>query len=122
MQLSPDTELIGWHSSSGYHFDKKTLFGFSHTHLSGTGMGGLGDILFLPFTEDKAKYIEDSDDYREAAGRCCQPVRLPRQLLRAAQRGPVRAALAANRREAFPEWATREFPIDIHTIVEFPCV
>ncbi len=66
VQLSPDTELIGWHSSSGYHFDKKTLFGFSHTHLSGTGMGGLGDILFLPFTEDKAKYIEDSDDYREA--------------------------------------------------------
>ncbi|MDF2186574.1 GH92 family glycosyl hydrolase [Grimontia hollisae] len=66
VQLSPDTELIGWHSSSGYHFDKNTLFGFSHTHLSGTGMGGLGDIQFLPFTEDKAKYIEDSDDYRKA--------------------------------------------------------
>ncbi|ERM56184.1 hypothetical protein P780_08815 [Vibrio mimicus CAIM 1882] len=66
VQLSPDTELIGWHSSSGYHFDKTTLFGFSHTHLSGTGMGGLGDILFLPFTEDKSKYIEDSDDYRKA--------------------------------------------------------
>ncbi|ENM5725012.1 GH92 family glycosyl hydrolase [Vibrio mimicus] len=66
VQLSPDTELIGWHSSSGYHFDKTTLFGFSHTHLSGTGMGGLGDFLFLPFTEDKSKYIEDSDDYRKA--------------------------------------------------------
>lgn len=66
VQLSPDTELIGWHSSSGYHFDKTTLFGFSHTHLSGTGMGGLGDILFLPFTEDQSKYIEDSDDYRKA--------------------------------------------------------
>ncbi len=66
VQLSPDTELIGWHSSSGYHFDKTTLFGFSHTHLSGTGMGGLGDILFLPFTEEKSKYIEDSDDYRKA--------------------------------------------------------
>ncbi len=62
VQLSPDTELMGWHSSSGYHYDKDTLFGFSHTHLSGTGMGGLGDILFLPFTEENAKYIEDSDD------------------------------------------------------------
>lgn len=66
IQLSPDTELMGWHSSSGYHFDKDTLFGFSHTHLSGTGMGGLGDILFLPFTEDKSKYIEDTDDYKKA--------------------------------------------------------
>lgn len=66
IQLSPDTELLGWHSSSGYHFDKDTLFGFSHTHLSGTGMGGLGDILFLPFTEDNAKYIEKTDDYKKA--------------------------------------------------------
>ena len=66
IQLSPDTELMGWHSSSGYHYDKDTLFGFSHTHLSGTGMGGLGDILFLPFTEDNEKYIEDSDDYGKA--------------------------------------------------------
>lgn len=66
IQLSPDTELMGWHSSSGYHYDKDTLFGFSHTHLSGTGMGGLGDILFLPFTEDNQKYIEDSDDYGKA--------------------------------------------------------
>ncbi|MEC6814519.1 GH92 family glycosyl hydrolase [Photobacterium toruni] len=66
IQLSPDTELMGWHSSSGYHYDKDTLFGFSHTHLSGTGMGGLGDILFLPFTEENQKYIEDSDDYRKA--------------------------------------------------------
>ena len=30
IQLSPDTELMGWHSSSGYHYDKDTLFGFSH--------------------------------------------------------------------------------------------
>lgn len=66
VQLSPDNELIGWHSSSGYHFDKDTLFGFSHTHLSGTGMGGLGDILFLPFTEEKEKYIENTDDYKKA--------------------------------------------------------
>ncbi len=66
MQLSPDTELLGWHSSSGYHFDKDTLFGFSHTHLSGTGMGGLGDISFLPFTEDKSKYIEKTDKYEDA--------------------------------------------------------
>ncbi|OCH15590.1 GH92 family glycosyl hydrolase [Aliivibrio sp. 1S128] len=66
VQLSPDTELIGWHSASGYHYDKDTLFGFSHTHISGAGMGGLGDIQFLPFTEDNEKYIDQSDDYRKA--------------------------------------------------------
>ncbi len=50
IQLSPDTHLMGWDASSGYHYEDSTLFGFSHTHLSGTGIGDLGDILFLPFT------------------------------------------------------------------------
>lgn len=57
VQLSPDTHLFGWEASSGYHYDDTTLYGFSHTHLSGTGIGDLGDFLFLPFTgpfpEDK---------------------------------------------------------------------
>ena len=52
VQLSPDTHLLGWDASSGYHYDDSTLYGFSHTHLSGTGIGDLGDILFLPFTGD----------------------------------------------------------------------
>ncbi len=52
VQLSPDTHLLGWDASSGYHYDDSTLYGFSHTHLSGTGIGDLGDVLFLPFTGD----------------------------------------------------------------------
>jgi predicted alpha-1,2-mannosidase len=50
IQLSPDTHLLGWEASSGYHFSDTTLYGFSHTHLSGPGIGDLGDILLLPFT------------------------------------------------------------------------
>lgn len=50
VQLSPDTHIFGWEASSGYHYADTTLYGFSHTHLSGTGIGDLGDILFLPFT------------------------------------------------------------------------
>ncbi len=50
VQLSPDTRLEGWDASSGYHFSDSTIYGFSHTHLSGTGIGDMGDILFLPFT------------------------------------------------------------------------
>jgi predicted alpha-1,2-mannosidase len=52
IQLSPDTHIMGWDASSGYHYDDTTLYGFSHTHLSGTGIGDLGDVLFLPFTGD----------------------------------------------------------------------
>lgn len=51
LQLSPDTKLNGWDASSGYHYDDNTIYGFSHTHLSGTGIGDLGDILLLPYTE-----------------------------------------------------------------------
>ncbi|MCK5135901.1 MAG: GH92 family glycosyl hydrolase [Bacteroidales bacterium] len=50
VQLSPDTRLNGWDASSGYHYEDSTIYGFSHTHLSGTGIGDMGDILILPFT------------------------------------------------------------------------
>ena len=50
VQLSPDTRLPGWDASSGYHYSDSTIYGFSHTHLSGTGIGDMGDILLLPFT------------------------------------------------------------------------
>ena len=36
MQLSPDTRLDGWDGCSGYHYSDDEIYGFSHTHLSGT--------------------------------------------------------------------------------------
>ncbi len=53
VQLSPDTRLIGWDACSGYHYSDTTIIGFSHTHLSGTGIGDYGDILFLPVVGEK---------------------------------------------------------------------
>lgn len=50
VQLSPDTHIMGWDASSGYHYEDQQIYGFSHTHLSGTGIGDLGDILLLPFS------------------------------------------------------------------------
>lgn len=50
VQLSPDTHIMGWDASSGYHYDDHQIYGFSHTHLSGTGIGDLGDVLLLPFS------------------------------------------------------------------------
>ena len=48
VQLSPDTRLTGWDGCSGYHYSDSRLYGFSHTHLSGTGISDYGDILLLP--------------------------------------------------------------------------
>ena len=50
VQLSPDTHIMGWDASSGYHYEDSTIYGFSHTHLSGTGIGDLGEILLLPYS------------------------------------------------------------------------
>jgi predicted alpha-1,2-mannosidase len=51
IQLSPDNGTQGWDWCSGYHYSDSTLAGFSHLHLSGTGIGDLADISFLPVTE-----------------------------------------------------------------------
>ena len=50
MQLSPDTRLEGWDGCGAYHYSDSIIYGFSHTHLSGTGISDYGDVLFMPFT------------------------------------------------------------------------
>lgn len=60
VQLSPDTRLEGWDGCSGYHYSDNFIYGFSHTHLSGTGVSDYGDILLMPVTNnpspDNKKY------------------------------------------------------------------
>lgn len=53
VQPSPDTRLEGWDGCSGYHYSDSVIWGFSHTHLSGTGVPDYCDILFMPFVEAK---------------------------------------------------------------------
>ena len=48
VQLSPDTRLTGWDGCSGYHYSDSVIYGFSHTHLNGTGISDYGDILLMP--------------------------------------------------------------------------
>lgn len=50
VQLSPDTRLEGWDGCGGYHYTDSLIYGFSHTHLSGTGVPDLADILVIPIT------------------------------------------------------------------------
>jgi predicted alpha-1,2-mannosidase len=62
VQLSPDTRLNGWDASSGYHYSDSTIYGFSHTHLSGTGIGDMGDVLLLPFTGAAEKILHTREN------------------------------------------------------------
>jgi len=48
IQLSPDTREDNWDGSAGYHYSDSIIYGFSHTHLSGTGIPDYCDILFVP--------------------------------------------------------------------------
>lgn len=49
VQLSPDTRIDGsWDGCSGYHYDDSVIYGFSHTHLNGTGVSDFGDIMLMP--------------------------------------------------------------------------
>jgi len=50
VQLGPVNLSEGWDWCSGYHYSDSTITGFSHTHLSGTGIGDLGDISIMPVT------------------------------------------------------------------------
>ncbi|MCX6232527.1 MAG: GH92 family glycosyl hydrolase [Bacteroidetes bacterium] len=52
VQLSPDTRLDGWDGCGGYHYSDSIVYGFSHTHLSGTGCSDYGDILLMPTVGD----------------------------------------------------------------------
>lgn len=50
VQLSPDTRLKGWDGCSGYHHTDSIMYGFSHTHLSGTGIEDYCDVPLMPVT------------------------------------------------------------------------
>lgn len=63
VQLSPDTRLQGWDGCSGYHYSDSFIYGFSHTHLSGTGCSDYGDVLLMP---GNGKVSPNNEIYKSA--------------------------------------------------------
>lgn len=65
VQPGPDNRDEGWNHTSGYQFQDSVLLGFSQTRFSGTGIGEMGDILLLPFSQDNIErrnaYHKDSE-------------------------------------------------------------
>jgi putative alpha-1,2-mannosidase len=55
VQPSPDNRDNGWDYTSGYQYRDSVIIGFSQTHLSGTGIGELGDVLLQPFVGNVAE-------------------------------------------------------------------
>lgn len=56
VQLGPQQIRDAWDWCSGYHYSDTLVIGFSHTHLSGTGIGDLGDIMLMPYDPAKVRY------------------------------------------------------------------
>lgn len=77
VQLSPDTRLTGWDGCSGYHYSDSVVYGFSHTHLSGTGISDYGDVLLMPTVgERKNNYTSRFSHQNEKASPGFYSVRL----------------------------------------------
>lgn len=72
VQLSPDTRIDGsWDGCGGYHYSDSLIYGFSHTHLSGTGCTDYGDVMLMPMTArvevDPINYASRFDHNKEHA-------------------------------------------------------
>ncbi len=63
VQLGPNNETQGWDWCSGYHYSDSILIGFAHTHLSGTGIGDLGDIVFMPVSDSYDPAVDADSAY-----------------------------------------------------------
>ena len=64
VQLGPTEPTRGWDWCSGYYYDEDELIGFGHMHLSGTGIGCLGDVAFLPvkdFKQTSTRFTHDAE-------------------------------------------------------------
>jgi predicted alpha-1,2-mannosidase len=70
VQISPDNGTSGWDWCSGYNYSDSVIAGFSHTHLSGTGIGDLCDILFLPSMNEFSMELTDSSASLAKMNRC----------------------------------------------------
>ncbi len=101
VQVSPDNGSEGWDWSSGYHYSDTVIAGFSHTHLSGTGVGDLCDISVLPMvgTPDTGKITSNFSHKEERASPGFYGVKLRKFNVYAEMTASLRCAM---HRYAFP--------------------
>jgi len=101
VQLSPDTRIDGsWDGCSGYHYSDSVIYGFSHTHLNGTGVSDFGDIMLMPTMGEanleKTDYSSKFSHANEKASAGFYSVKL--------DDGNINVALTASARVGFHEY------------------
>lgn len=103
IQPGPDTRLKGWDGCSGYHYSDSVLYGFSHTHLSGTGIEDYCDVLLMPLTGEPSwkneEYASPFSHKNEKAYAGFYSVKLDKY--------DIRASLTATKRTGLHKY---EFP------------
>ncbi|MET1168537.1 MAG: GH92 family glycosyl hydrolase [Flavobacteriales bacterium] len=75
IQLGPNTRYDGWDGCGGYHYTDSAMYGFTCTHLSGTGVSDYGDLLMLPYSSptkegDHIKFFKE-DEHAQAGYYAC---------------------------------------------------
>ena len=98
VQLSPDTRIDGsWDGCSGYHYSDSVIYGFSHTHLNGTGVSDYGDIMLMPTmgepSLDKKEYSSTFSHDNETASAGYYSVLLDDDAIKAAFTATPRVGL-----------------------------
>jgi predicted alpha-1,2-mannosidase len=118
VQLSPDTkENPEWREPSGYDYNARRIYGFSHTHLSGTGVADLFDVMLMPTTKD-LEALAQTFDYssgfshrNESAGAGCYRVLLDESGVGAELTATLRTGM---HRYAYPSGAPNSLAIDLN--------
>lgn len=121
VQLGPVNLSEGWDWCSGYHYSDSTIIGFSHTHLSGTGIGDLGDFLVMPVLGTVKPVKGVLDNYQSGyyskfshAEELCRPgyyaVQLPRYGVYAELTASTRVGFHQYR---FPETDSAQLILDL---------
>ncbi len=121
IQPSPDTRLEGWDGCSAYHYSDDTVYGFSHTHLNGTGCEDYGDVLLMPVMAEGENW-HFTNDMPQTEFRSCFSHRsenaTPGYYRVVLDRNRVMVELTANQRVAahrysFPRNGKKGFVIDL---------
>ncbi len=109
VQLSPDTRIDNWDGSSGFHYSDDTIYGFSHTHLSGTGIPDYCDILIRPSTGSSSEKFSKFSHTNENAAPGYYSVRLDDGILAEL----TATARVGFHRYTFPSQSNRTIGIDL---------
>ncbi|HEY0978530.1 MAG TPA: GH92 family glycosyl hydrolase [Flavobacteriales bacterium] len=118
VQLSPDTRPDGymdWDGCGGYHYSDSLIYGFSHTHLSGTGVADLCDVLLMPmsgrFSLDASEYRSSFDKRTEKASAGYYSVQLKEARTKVELTASERSGV---HRYTFPENENAYVVMDLH--------